>query len=482
MKRIKQDKPKGITAVELSERCFKIAQALWDTDGARLAAVTGEEWNLKQEGQKAEEKLQATLRSLPAATTFLIGCLPRSSVTTRHLLLPSQDPKELRNMVALQVQRQIPFSKGKIVFDYRILEAVTNGRSHLFLVIAEEEVVHNALSLLQKVGTPPQIVSFSSWGLLNWAALHHAPQEGDPFFLFLDVDRWNSHAEIVHHHQLYFSRSFPIGSEALKQADGPASFSREVSHFLGAFKKEFPEASLSFATLGGISEVLPKAKSALSGMLPFPIELLPADSPLMTESLKGVLNQSSMSFSSVLGLVLARSPVLNLLPEAVKQRQRRRSLRRQGSRIAVLALAFFFLFGFSVQGLLQERRRYLEDLQKELRRLDPLVSQTASMEKELEALRDRAAQSQQFLETVRTVYETIPATVSLTFLSLEPDRVSLRGISQEISQVFSFAEALEKSPELEKVEVKNTSQRRLQDREVIDFRIDALLTTKGTAR
>ena len=467
-----------MTAVELSERGFKVAQAVWESGRAQLTAVASGEWNPKEEGEKIEATLQEALRKLPAPTVFLIGCLPRSQVTTRHLLLPSQDSKELKGMVSLQIQRQIPFSKGRIVFDYQFLEPAPGGQSHLFLVIAEEEVVTRSLALFQRVGKTPYLVSFSSLGVLSWFTLKQPPREGNPFLLLLDVDRWNTQAEIVRRNRLYFSRSFPIGSETLGQAEGPTSFSREVSHFLGAFKKEFPDASLKSAILAGVSDILPKAKSALEASVPFPIELLSEESSLLSEPLRETFRRSPVSYASVSGLLFARPPIPNLLPEPIKQRQRRRFIQKQGSRIAVLTVVLLGLLGFSLQGVLKERRQYLAQLQKELRQLDPLVSEASSMEKDLETLRGRTEESQQLLESLKVLYEAIPPTSAITFLSVEPDRLSVRGICPDIPQVFSFAEALAKSPELEKIEVKNTSQRRLQDRDVIDFRVDALLKPK----
>ena len=178
------------------------------------------------------------------------------------------------------------------------------------------------------------------------------------------------------------------------------------------------------------------------------------------------------------GLLFARPPIPNLLPEPIKRRQRRRILQKQGSRVAVLVVVFLGLLGFSLRGVLTEKQQYLTQLKQELKQLDPLVSEASSMEKDLETLRGRTEQSQQLLEFLKTLYEAIPPSSAITFLSVEPDRLSIRGICSDIPQVFSFAEALAKSPELEKIEVKNTSQRRLQDRDVIDFRVDALLKPK----
>ena len=473
-----------MTAVELSERGFKVAQAVWESGGAQLTAVTSGEWNPKEEGEKIEATLQEALRALPAPTAFLIGCLPRSQVTTRHLLLPSQDPKELKGMVSLQIQRQIPFSKGRIVSDYQFLEPAPGGQSHLFLVIAEEEVVTRALTLFQRVGKMPYFVSFSSWGVLGWFTRKQPLRDGDPFLLLLDVDRWNTQAEIVRRGQLYFSRSFPIGAEALRQAEGPVSFSREVSHFLGAFKKEFPDVSLESALLGGVSDILPKATSALEGALSFPIHLFSEESSLLSEPLRETFRRSPVSYASVSGLLFARPPLPNLLPEPIKRRQRRRILQKQGSRVVILTVVLLGLLGFSLRGVLTEKQQYLAQLKQELKQLDPLVSEASSMEKDLETLRGRTEQSQQLLEFLKTLYEAIPPSSAITFLSVEPDRLSIRGICSDIPQVFSFADALAKSPELEKIEVKNTSQRRLKDRDVIDFRLDALLkpTQKGKKR
>ena len=166
-----------------------------------------------------------------------------------------------------------------------------------------------------------------------------------------------------------------------------------------------------------------------------------------------------------------------MLPEPIKQRQKRQFLQRTGLRLATSMLVLLFLIVFTFQGVLQKRQRYLRSLEKELHQLEPHVSAMASMQRDLEVLHKRLRQSADLLEAMRTLYETIPSTISVTFLSIETDRISFRGISQEIPQVFSFAEALENSKEFEKVQVKSTSQRRLQDREVIDFRIDALLAT-----
>ena len=105
---IKPSRPKGVTVVEVSERYFKIAQALSGPGGGRLTSLVWGQWD--------PTAFFESLQKLPAPPPFLIGSLPRSQGTTRHLILPSQNPKELGRMVALQMQRQIPFSKGKMVF------------------------------------------------------------------------------------------------------------------------------------------------------------------------------------------------------------------------------------------------------------------------------------------------------------------------------------------------------------------------------
>lgn len=477
----KQTSP-GVAAVELSKHSFKIATSAWTSNGPQLTGLTWGEWGSKEVGSApGESALIESLRTLRGSHRSVIGCLPRSQVTTRHLLLPSQSPRELKQMVTLQMQRQIPFSEGKMIFDYQILGEAPQGRSHLFLVVADEEVVSRTLAIFQKAGITPQALSFSSWGLLNWLILHRSVKES-AFSLFLDVDRSDSQAEIVRGDQLYFSRSFPIGAEGLKTKESPAPFVREVSHFLNAFQKEFPESALDSALLSGVHEVLPRAKAALEKVLTCPIEPLPWKRvPFMSEPLRQLLETAPISYTSVAGLACLHRPAPNLLPERIKRRQRFMLLEKLGGRLVAMAALFLFLMGLTFHGMLQNRRHSLAHLQGELGRLEPQVSQVLSMEEELEALRRRSMEAFGLLEDIRALYEAVPSTVWITFLSIDPERLSLRGICPETAQVFTFAQSLEKSPGLEKVEVKSASQRRVREQELVDFRIDANRAVEGGA-
>src|SRR3989338_6411188 len=64
---------------------------------------------LVQIKEPVTEALSKAFKNLKLSRQGVIVCIPRHLVTIRILELPSTDPKEIKNMVSLQVGKQTPY-------------------------------------------------------------------------------------------------------------------------------------------------------------------------------------------------------------------------------------------------------------------------------------------------------------------------------------------------------------------------------------
>ncbi|MBI4436828.1 MAG: pilus assembly protein PilM [Candidatus Omnitrophica bacterium] len=479
-----KNKPKkGSLLIELSERVVKVLQVAGEGSQRKVVYLNALEV-ASQDEEEVAKQLSTLLKQIPLKSDRVFASIPRSQVTTRTPVLPSTQPSELLKIVEFQIEKLIPFPKEKIIFDYRILETTPEGYSRLLLVIAGEEVIRRDLAILKRVGLSPESIFFSSEGLVAWLNLVQGEKKEDGIFsVLVDVDLFTTHVEVLRGGELYFTRSFSIGSRQLgrgKEDPSQEAFFQELKRTFVAFKKEFPPGDIHHLFLSGSAGILPSVQRIVSSQLSIPIEAIDfkAHCPLETSVLpeEGFLQE--VSFSSSAGLLLRERKNIDLIPHSIKEARVRRTFRRTATQFFALLAGSFFLLSLMFGRSLQSRRQTLLSLETQLHEVEPVATQMESMHQQLEVLKARSAQSEAMLELLRELYRLIPQETSLTFLLLEPGHLSLQGGSKDLAPVFQFAKSLESSPLFKSVQVKNATRRTLSEGEITYFRIDALLETK----
>lgn len=476
---LKKEK-RGVVLVELSDRLLKVVQAAGEGSERKLVYLDAAELDFTDE-ERVSKELASRLKRLPRPPAEVFASLPRSQITTRTFFLPSTQPAELAKMVEFQIEKEIPFPKEKIIFDYHIIETTPEGYSRILLVIAGEEVVRRYLSILKKAGLVPAALFFSSQGLVSWFQRTQGEKGKETFFVLIDVDLYLTHVEVVSHGELYLTRSFLVGSRQIEKDNSPSqeTFSQELNRTLVAFKKEFPFAKIENCFLSGGAKSLPLVERLVAPQIKFPFQKIafrthcPVEEGLAKEDLS-----EEISFSSAAGFLLRDEKRINLIPPSEKRARSERLFRRAVVQFVFLLVGSLLLLGFIFGSTLHQRRATLRSLQKELHALEPSASQVESMESQLDLLKGRERESEGTLEILRELYRTVPPEASLTYLAIEPTRISLRGASRNLSTVFSFAKSMESSPLFKSVSVKNATRRTLSEGEVTIFQIDAGVKTE----
>jgi Tfp pilus assembly PilM family ATPase len=121
---------------------------------------------LSQIKESVSGAISKVFRDLKLNKNTVILCIPRHLATVRILELPSIDPKEIADMIDLQIGKQTPYAKEEIVFSHRIIDAEREGYTKAMLVIAKHSLIKERLVTLEKVGIDARRVCLSSEGVI----------------------------------------------------------------------------------------------------------------------------------------------------------------------------------------------------------------------------------------------------------------------------------------------------------------------------
>src|SRR3989338_5166984 len=154
----------------------------------------------------------------------VIACIPRHLVTVRILEFPSTNPKDIRDMVSLQVGKQTPYSRDEIIFTYKTIGANAAGHTREMLVIARRNLVNARVEVLQKAGIEVEQVTMSSEGLVHWFHLAYWEETSpgkskvyddvkldDQAVICVDIDSNYSDFIVLRKGKLVYTRNFLIG-------------------------------------------------------------------------------------------------------------------------------------------------------------------------------------------------------------------------------------------------------------------------------
>ena len=127
--------------------------------------------------------------------------LNRNKITVRRLDLPSQEPKEIEQMLGLYLVRQIPYHKEEVCWAYQNLGFDGISNSHIILAVALKNVFKNIVSAFTSVNILPESILMSSQGLLHYVA--DACKDKSTLqssYMILDIDTNYSDLVLVYNH------------------------------------------------------------------------------------------------------------------------------------------------------------------------------------------------------------------------------------------------------------------------------------------
>jgi type IV pilus assembly protein PilM len=204
----------SVKAVELTETGGKL-----EVTGFGQIEITADDATAKANAV-AELMREGGFKSRRVVTS-----LSGKMVIVRYLTMVRMDDEELRNAIAFEAGKYVPFPLEECVMDCQRIEGVGDragqGNMTVLFVAAKRSQVEEHLSLIQSAGVSPEIVDVDAFALSNaWSLTNPTPAtDGKPRSVaFVDVGSQKTSLNITIGETSLFTREIYYAGQDFTQA------------------------------------------------------------------------------------------------------------------------------------------------------------------------------------------------------------------------------------------------------------------------
>ncbi len=453
---------------------------------ARVAAVAGKRlvvdlFYKDVRGLPREESLAALKdfmgRSVRRREAGAVICAPAHLVITKNIEIPSQDPKEIEEIINLQAGRLTPYTRDEVIIDHIRIGVFRQSYTKLFLVIINKEVVQRQLALFAEAGVIVRRILLSCEALGHLVYHHLRLELREAPYAIIHVDSTSTEFGVFLKDKLIFLRGISIGAHQLlsEREKHLSRFIEELKKSFEAYHAEDIEASPSVGVFTGAVGKLRDLEVMMLDAFRLPIKILAPGEVVSRHDYVALetLDPPEVSMLSVAAASLGgQESGVNLIPAEMKLR---RALEERGRDIikagAWVMTAFLFLAGIFLVNIYL-KADYLKRLTE---KYDPLKAQAAEVEEafnRVRTIKKQLARRGESLDALVQLYERTPIDVGLTNIRLREDgSFTIRGEADSMSAVFGYLSGLEESKAFKGVKTKYTSKKKVQGQEIVDFEI-----------
>ncbi len=426
------------------------------------------------DNKKLTDVISSSFKKMGYSNNQIIISLPRSKATCRYIKIPTQQPKEIDNIVSLQVPRYLPYPPGDLISGYQLIGLDASGYSQVSLAIVHKDLIERYLSVLSTLKITKVNIFLSSYGLVNLYSYLEPGSKG--VVMLLDIDVTQVEAIVIKDSRLVFSRYFRFDKT---QENWQELFVNEVYKTRDAYSKEVSGQMPSRLLMFGRSDLLNVLAEPLNVRLGLNTQKLLYENKIsISQKIKPTLASMDISLGSLFGFGIKEiDDTLNLLPLSAKERTRKASSRKEVVKFALMVFLVIFVFILAVANNINNKKKYLSRLNAELKKVEVQAKSLETIEKRIKVFYDRSDSQPSALDLIYELYQVIPSQVSLVSLTYEENTaVVLHGVAPELTSVFALVSKIEKSPVFKDftTKVRYATKKLTHKGEVIDFEIVSL--------
>ena len=397
--------------------------------------------------------------------------LSRNKITVRRVDLPSQDFKEIEQMLGLYLIRQIPYHKEEVFWAYQNLGFDGVSNSHLILAVALKNVFKNIVSSFVPANILPEAILMSSQGLVHYVTEAAKNKITLPnSYMILDIDTNYSDLVLVHNQKLGSSVVIPQGAAQLKDPLANEKFITELKQAIVALNNEIPDARCEKLFLtGAASFQLKPLETILSNDFNLKAQYL---------STKEYDNFSSsgakdISLSAILGFStqVAKDDLRFILPEI----QIKKDMKFKLQQLMILGIGLIYVLimlgGIALVRLIQQQS-YALNLKNRVVSLGKDAKALEDITNKLKIARQYVDAKSSALTYLNGLNRLCPESIVITNYNWEFGKAfTIRGYAQTIPYILDFTNTLSSSEIFKGAQNRYTRRRKLKDKDVIDFEI-----------
>lgn len=408
----------------------------------------------------------------------VIASNPSQFTTMRVLSLPSTNPKEISEMVELQVEKLSPHGKEEALRDFRIIDQDETGYSKVALLMTHQDVVDQVVKFAESVKLEIDQVGSDVDGLVEWfkqiGAKHSDMKEGAS--LLIDIDAESSSVMIIDQGKPYFHRSIPIGDKELSAENSLQQMSRfvaEVRKSLEVFEAENLNIKIVQMIVTGLAPKLSTLKPLLEHECQFPVILAsPFDVCELSHELEEERDKYPVSFSGLVGALFVSRGV-DFTPSVIKVQ---RAFRARTKALMILGVQLLIGLVLAVLVLVEIAHKdlYCHDwLNRQYRMDQKKADETKLLIDQLAAVRERTQNQGKLLESIVQMHQQSPTAIRWEALNYTNDQgILLNGMSTEMPKVFEYVTALEKISLFKEPNARKVAKKKVKGEDVTEFEIN----------
>ncbi|MDD5424785.1 MAG: pilus assembly protein PilM, partial [Candidatus Omnitrophica bacterium] len=296
---------KPVTVIEIGNDWLKIAENSPSAPGRVISKVNLTK--LAQINEPVASALSRIFKENNLNKQGVVTYLPRNLVTVRVLEFPSTDPKEINDMVSLQVTKQTPYSKDEIYSSHKVVSSDREGYTKVMLVIARRSLVSERVDTLLNAGLTVEKVGVSTEGVFNWLCVAYPNElvsDVQRSVVVLDVDSNYSDFMVVRKEGPVFTRSILVGANQLMEEleKWQDKFVEEVRHSIDLYQGEQRGAKVVKVMLSGAGKNVRDLSGTLGAKLGVMVENAVPVKNMRIKDSTNVLQDPNLNFVSVSAL------------------------------------------------------------------------------------------------------------------------------------------------------------------------------------
>ncbi|MDO8525065.1 MAG: pilus assembly protein PilM [Candidatus Omnitrophota bacterium] len=459
---------KPAVIVEIGNDWLKIAESSPSPLGAEITRISLHKLALIKENLSAA--ISDIFKDLSINRQHVILCMPRHLLTVRVLDLPSIDPKEIDDMINLQVGKQTPYSRDEITSTHKIMYSAREGYTKVMLAIVQRSIVSERLETLKNAGVTVGKVVISSEGVYNWFSLAYLQDikvKDSETVAVLDIDSNYSDFITIYKGKLVFTKNIFIGANHLleKSEEWKVKLVEELGRCLKRYYIEEKNAKIERLFLAGAASGIESLDVSLSGGLEMIVE--------KTETFRNVRikkdlksrqeeNMKLVSLTPIIGASAERARLeLDLTSGEHKIFKLMEKKRLDLTIMGILSASILMTLSLLLVIGLYYKNTYLTQLKSQAVVILADSDNVEKMRMSIDMVKRLLDAKKSSLTILHEIYTVTPPEISLTSIDIEESKqVVLKGRSFAMSDVFKFIKKIEESAMFANVKASYTRTKR----------------------
>lgn len=294
-----------MVVIEIGNDYLKILENSWKLNGRYNANIHLINFS---DIKEVPEIIAGLFKGLKLNRQDVFTYVPRNLVTVRVLGLPSTNPKEIEDIMSIQVSKQTPYAKEEILSAYKILDGGREGYTKVLLFIAKRNVIVERIEALRQNNMEIDKLTVSSEGAYNWFNSVYTQEmnnDNPRTVVLLDIDSVYSDFIIIHKGKLAFTRNILIGANYLfTREDAYADkFIEELKYSIDMYQQEESDIKIAKIFLSGASLYLERLSGIISKGLNIPVVLTTITKKTRFNGQINVLKDEKLKFVSITALL-----------------------------------------------------------------------------------------------------------------------------------------------------------------------------------